>query len=283
LSVSIVYRGTAIAVAWKVLGGNQPHPWKPEWLQLLRWFSDQIDPTWTIVVLTDRGLSARWLFQAIVELGWHPLMRVTRRGQFLPEGWTKPQEFWRFVPEVGRTWQGRGVAFPRTAERRLPCTLLACWTEGHTDGWYVLTDLPPQAACVAWYGLRMWIEHGYEQYKSTGWHWDKTRITDPERARRVWLALAVATLWVVAVGGAHDHDEELRETMPRWPATEVRRHGPAPTPTQRLVSVLQQGIAVIMAVLLSGGFPKPETWYPEPWPGVEVIIQERSHEQPSRS
>jgi hypothetical protein len=65
---------------------------------------------------------------------------------------------------------------------------------------------PPQVAAAARYGLRMWIEHGFEQFKSTGWHWQKTRITDPDRAGRMWLAMALATLWVVAVGGEHDHD-----------------------------------------------------------------------------
>ena len=29
LSISIVYRGTAIPVAWKVLRGNVKHPWGP--------------------------------------------------------------------------------------------------------------------------------------------------------------------------------------------------------------------------------------------------------------
>ena len=71
-------------------------------------------------------------------------------------------------PRVGCTWQGRGVAFPRKPERRLACTLLACWAEGHEDGWYILTDLPPQAATAAWYALRMWIEHGFEQFEIGG-------------------------------------------------------------------------------------------------------------------
>ena len=281
LSLSLVYRGTAIPVAWTVLRGNQPHAWKPEWLKLLRWFADQVDPTWTVTVMTDRGLYARWLFQAIVALGWHPMMRVTRLGKFLPVGWNQPHEFWQFVPQVGRTWQGRGVAFPRKPERRLACTLLACWTEGHADGWYVLTDLPPQAADAAWYGLRMWIEHGFEQFKSAGWQWQKTRITEPDRAGRMWLAIALATLWVVAVGGQRDHDEGPRETMPHLPATEVHRQGPDSSGRNRLVSVFCQGIAVILALLIRGQLAMPEKWYPEPWPGIEIIIQEREHEQPA--
>ena len=90
LSLSLVYRGTAIPIAWKVLWGNRPHSWKPEWLKLLRWFADQVDPTWTVTVMTDRGLYARWLFQEIVALGCTD-ERMTRQGKFRPEGWNRPQ------------------------------------------------------------------------------------------------------------------------------------------------------------------------------------------------
>jgi hypothetical protein len=185
LSLSIVDRGTAIPVAWKVLHAHKPHPWKPEWLRLLRWFHNQIAPDWMVIVLTDRGLYAPWLFRAITRLGWHPMMRITRRNQFLPEGWVHPKPVWWFAPEVGRSWPGRGVAFPKTPRCRLPCTLLAWWAEGHADGGYLVTDLPPQAADAAWYGLRRWIEHGFEQFKSGGGQWQTTRMTAPERVSRV--------------------------------------------------------------------------------------------------
>src|SRR4051794_22744299 len=72
LSISIVYRGSAIPVAWKVLPANVAHPWKPEWLSLLAAFSELVPADWTVVVMTDRGLYARWLFRAIVGFGWHP-------------------------------------------------------------------------------------------------------------------------------------------------------------------------------------------------------------------
>ena len=37
--------------------------------------------------------------------------------------------------------------------------------------------------------------------KRRGWQWHKTQMVDGARAERLWLALAVATLWVVGVGG----------------------------------------------------------------------------------
>ena len=56
-------------------------------------------------------------------------------------------------------------------------------------------------ADAAWYGLRVWIEQGFKLIKRGGWQWQRTRMTDPERAERLWLAVAVATLWLVSVGG----------------------------------------------------------------------------------
>ena len=291
LSISIVYRGTAIPVAWKILPANVKHPWEPEWETLLQWFHGQVDPRWTVVVLTDRGLYARWLFQAIVALGWHPMMRITHRNRFLPAGWVHHQPVWWFASQVGRRWQGRGVAFPTTPESRLECTLLACWSQGHDDGWYIITDLPPQVAEAAWYGLRMWIEHGFEQFKSGGWQWQKSRITDPDRASRMWLAMAVATRWVVSVGGAEDASGGPIETMP---ALEVGGQGgrprsgaAAPEPQRRwespgsprLVSVLRKGLAVVLAALVMGRGVVMSSWYPEPWPQIPPGIQVEHHEQ----
>ena len=97
----------------------------------------------------------------------------------------------------------------------------------------------------------------------------------------MWLAIALATLWVVAVGGQRDHDEGPRETVPHLPATEVHMQGPESSGRNRLISVFCQGIAVILALLIRGQLARPEKWYPEPWPGIEIIIQAREHEQPA--
>ena len=70
--------------------------------------------------------------------------------------------------------------------------------------WLIVTDLAPEQATAVWYGMRSWIEGGFKDTKRGGWHWHQTKMTDPERAERLWLAIAVATLWVVSVGGEVD-------------------------------------------------------------------------------
>ena len=73
----------------------------------------------------------------------------------------------------------------------------------------------------------------------------------------MWLALALATFWVVAVGGAHDRAAEAQETIPDLPNTDPHRHGPKPPGPKRIVSVLAQGIALILAMLIEGKISPP--------------------------
>src|SRR5262249_42704921 len=156
------------------------------WKALLSHFQRAVPANWNVIVLADRGLYAKWLFDAITALGWHPLLRINKGGKFRPQGWYHWVSLTDLVPRSGCRWQGRGTAF-KSFYGRMDCTLLAWWGEGHEDPWLVLTDLPPEAADVCWYGLRAWIEQGFKRIKRGGWQWQHTRMTDPARAERLWL------------------------------------------------------------------------------------------------
>lgn len=167
LAVSVVYRGCAIPVAWTVLPANQKHAWRGEWLRLVHQVWRGIPRQDTVIVLADRGLYACWLYRRIRRLGWHPFLRVNLGGSFRPACQRTFQPFRAFVPQPGCRWEGVGTAF-KTKAAQLPCTLLACWEVGYRDPWLILTDLPPEAADVAWDGLRAWIEQGFKISKRGG-------------------------------------------------------------------------------------------------------------------
>jgi hypothetical protein len=261
LAVSVLYRGCAVPVAWKIVQANEPHAWEPEWKTLLNHFRQRVPDEWKVIVLADRGLYAKWLFEAIVALHWHPLLRVNKQGNFQPEGWYRWQRLSEVVTRVGQRWQGRGAAF-KTKSAQLPCTLLACWQEGYAEPWLVLTDLPPQAADVCWYGLRAWIEQGFKRIKRGGWQWQYTRMEDPARAERLWLAVAIATWWLLSVGG--EADEQLpAETMTKVPQTQRSRR-----PRWRLIAVFHRGWTQILAALLDHDSLPLGTGWPEPWPDM---------------
>lgn len=52
--------------------------------------------------------------------------------------------------------------------------------------------------------MRSWIECLFQDAKRGGWKWHQTKMTDPTRAEGHWLAIALATLWLVSVGGEQD-------------------------------------------------------------------------------
>jgi hypothetical protein len=272
---------------------NQPAAWRPHWLRLLRQIRPAIPSRLTVIVLADRGLYARWLFRRIRRLGWHPFLRVNAQGTFRPACARAGRRLrvlsGCFVPRPGTTWQGAGVAFTEK-HSRLSCTLLACWQEAPARGypkgpWLILTDLPPEAAEAGWYGLRAWIEQGFKRpegaRKRAGWQWQRTRMEDPDRAARLWLAVAgrvpSGCLWMLLVGGEADDtipDSTLLDLTPTL-ATQrrQRQHPHAGTRRLRLVSCFRRGWTRILVALLNHQ-PLPwGTFNPNPWPPTPGPIQ----------
>jgi hypothetical protein len=136
-----------------------------------------------------------------------------------------------------RTGRGRVDCFVQSTVR---CTLLARWDEGYADAWLVLTDLAPEAADVVWYSMRSWIEGGFKDTKRGGWQWHQTKMTDHARASRLWLAIAVATLWVVSVGGEADATQPC-SGLEALPALHVSRRQATKRSRPRLQSCFAQG------------------------------------------
>ena len=267
LSISLVYRGNAIPIAWKILPGNQSHPWEPEWERLLTLLQPAVPPSMLVLVLTDRGLYSRSLFRKIQEFHWHPFMRIKNGGSFRPQ----EQNFLplaTFAARRGQFWCGVGTAFQRVS-RQQPATLLAFWAQEAKEPWLILTDLPPDQAEICWYALRFWIEPSFRTIKRGGLLWHHTKMTDPERAERLWLPMALAMFWFMSAGTPRD---ELQITTPAFstdlPTTEalppnlpatglpmrqtLTQRQPLPTRPVRKLSVTRRGWFHTLVSLVSG-------------------------------
>ena len=261
LAISIVYRGCAIPIAWVLVSATTKEAWKKHWLALFKELKGSIPPDWTVIVLADRGLYAKWLYKAIVKANWHPFLRLKKSGTYRPKDEHSFRSLAQVVATVGSSWCGEVVCFKTNP---LACTLLARWDEGHQEAWLIITDLAPDQADAFWYAMRPWIECGFKHTKRGGWQWQNTRMTDPNRASRLWLAIAVATLWVVSVGG--DAEENLpASSFDQLPATHIARRTTKRS-RPRLVSCFRRGIVTILTALI-GGLPLPlGRFHPQPWP-----------------
>ncbi len=168
LAISVVYRGCTIPVAWAVVGATTKGAWRPHWEALFRHLQGSVPADWTVLVLADRGLYARWFYRHIQMRGWHPFLRINQGGQVRPLEQDRFRPLTSVVPQIGPRWSGQVDCFV-SAHSRLRCTLLACWDAPHTDPWLIVTDLPPEVADCAWYGMRAWIECGFRSTKRGGW------------------------------------------------------------------------------------------------------------------
>ena len=241
LSINVLYRSCAIPIAWKVVKGTSKGSWKPYWQQLFQSLQDIVPQDYLVIVSADRGLYADWLYQEIVTLGWHPFLRINHQGQYRTWGSTSWKALAAVVTPKTKNWSGQITCFKGNS---IDCTLLARWDDGYTDPWLILTDLKPEQANVGWYRFRSWIECSYRDVKSDGFGWHKTRLRQPDRAERHWLAMAVAMLWMVTLGGEQQIDD-------REPLISDRTTLSQPT-TDSELSCFLHGLLTIVVQLLSG-------------------------------
>jgi hypothetical protein len=264
LALSVVYRGCAIPVAWKIVGAEEKGSWRPHWIGLLTAVQGSVPRDFTVLVCTDRGLYARWLYEQIQALGWHPFLRINQQGTFRPLEQPTFRCLATAAPTQGSSWCGRVDCFSEEVSR-LRCTLLAHWEAGYHEVWLLITDLAPEQATAAWYGMRSWVEAGFKDEKRGGWQWHQTKMTDPQRAERLWLAMAVATFWAVSVGGEADATLPV-SSLEALPPTHVARRTASGRTRPRMLSCFARGLLAIVGALLRGEGLRLGRFRPEPWP-----------------
>jgi hypothetical protein len=189
---------------------------------------------------------AQWLFRAIQAQGWHPLMRINTGGTCVERATGRRWSLAALAAHcAGRVWHNDVVCFQDAA--RLRCTLLVMWDKAQKEPWLLLTDLAPATVSPTWYGWRMWIEEGFKALKSGGFHWERTRMTDPARAERLWLVLALATLRCAAADSAPEPPPR------RLPPPHFSRAAspPGPSAYPRL-SLIKRGMLALLAAALCG-------------------------------
>ena len=99
--ISVVYRGCAIPVAWRIHRATQRGSWMDPTVELLRKLAPAVPKEMTVIVLCDRGIASPKLWRQI----------RAQDGRRLPAQ--------HFVSRPDTAWIGRGTAFS-TPQRKTP-------------------------------------------------------------------------------------------------------------------------------------------------------------------
>ena len=146
LSISVMYRGCGIPIAWKIIRAGQEGEWRPYWEGLLATLEGVVPADWKVIVMADRGLYAAWLYQAIVKLGWHPMLRVNEELSFREAGEESFSPMGMRLKRRGRGWSGKGE-WSEYGER-MKGTVLIRWEKGYEEKIVVVTDLSEKTLYV---------------------------------------------------------------------------------------------------------------------------------------
>jgi hypothetical protein len=261
LAASVLYQGFAIPVAWRIVKANCKGAWKPHWQEIIDELAPKMPEHLEVFVLADRGLYAPWLFQQIIGLGWHPFLRINPHGWFRVNGQEAFVPLQQLAAREGESCHYPGTAFKGKTKQLKECRLLSTWQPGQETAWLILTDAKTSND-IGTYALRNWIEQGFKHTKRDGWQWHKSRITDPTRAERIWLAMAVSTLWLAKVGGQAEAASA---------AARDRRASAAKV--VRAVSLFRRGMAELRAKIVCGRRLPTGRWYYRPWPTFHAHTQ----------
>lgn len=200
LQVSLAYHGRAVALAWAVYSartGLGPEVWLSLFERVLDEAKALLPEGWMVRTLLDRGFVSPRIWDAVLARGWHPVLRLQQSVRV-----RKSRESERPVGELLGKEPGLiavvGEIFKKGGWR--VGTVTALRRDGMEESWLLASDLPAGEQRALEYAVRMHIEESFRDDKRSGWQWEQSRVTDPERAERLLLVLHLATLWCLSAG-----------------------------------------------------------------------------------
>lgn len=216
IRVSIVYRGRAIPLVWKVIEHGSSSVAFSEYKPLLAQAA-QLLPVYgirKIVFLADRGFADTALMRYVQHtLHWHWRIRIKscfkvyrRRRQVC--------KISRCAPKAGEAYFWHTIRI--TDEQYGPVHLAMAHLRENGERWYVLSDEPTSLQTFDDYGLRFDIEENFLDDKSNGFQLESSLIRSAQALTRLCLVLAVATLFLVCQGVDVVRSGQRRWVDPHW-------------------------------------------------------------------
>lgn len=216
IQISIVYRGRAIPLAWKVLNHNSSTVGFADYKDVLTRAQERLPLYFRgeIYFLADRGFADTQLMHSLThDLKWHWRIRIK-------------SNFWVFRPKKRRCQvanikpKAGNAHFLHhvhiTAERFGPVHLALARLRGNDEDWLIASDQPTSVETFDEYGLRFDIEVGFLDMKSNGFQLESSLFRNADALCRLCFVLAVTTLYLVSVGTDFTCSDNRRRVDPHW-------------------------------------------------------------------
>lgn len=199
--LSLIYRGRALPLVWKVVERQSVSVGFGDYADLLWRAKDLFPAGCCVTLLADRGFVDVELMRLAVQLGWHFILRA-KQSLLVYRAFHDSTKVGRLMPPKGHIHL---FDVTQVTARRFGPVALALGHVRTAQGyqpWALITDLPPSLETFTQYGRRFDIEENFLDDKSAGFQLEASELRNAQVLERLCLILATATLYLVATGTA---------------------------------------------------------------------------------
>jgi Transposase DDE domain len=211
--ISLIYRGRAIPLVWKVLQHPSSSVAYAAYTDILDTAASLLPLYGKVIFFADRGFADTHLMNHLRRLNWHWRIRIKSSFWIYRRG-HQPCKASRLSLAVGEARFWHHVYITKTQYG--PVHLALARRPDGKEEWLVVSDEPTDVKTFEEYGLRFDIEENFLDDKSNGFQLESSLIRSAKALERLCLVLAIATLYLVSQGTEVIKQGKRRWVDPHW-------------------------------------------------------------------
>lgn len=211
--ISVIYRGRAVPMVWKVL----EHPSSSVAYEVYKDLLDEVAKLLPfgckVVFSADRGFADTHLMGHLGRLKWHWRIRI--KGNF----WIYRNGKCRCKVNRIPLFRGQALFWHHvhiTKDHYGPVHLALGRPLNSKEYWFVVSDEPTELKTFEEYGLRFDIEENFLDDKSNGFQLESSLIRSTKALERLCFVLAITTLYLISQGTEVVKQGKRRLVDPHW-------------------------------------------------------------------
>ena len=206
--ISLVYRGRAVPLVWKVLDHPSSRVAYNVYKEMLEKVAELLPLRCHVVFCADRGFADTHLMAHLARLGWHWRIRIKGSFGIYRDG-TRCRKVHRIPLSPGQALFWHHVYI--TKQWYGPVHLALGRPQDSKVYWFVVSDEPTEPKTCEEYGLRFAIEENFLDDQSNGFQLESSLLRSAKPLERLCGVLAITTLYLVAQG-----TEVVKQGKRRW-------------------------------------------------------------------
>lgn len=210
IRLCVIYRGRSIPLVWKTIKHKSSTVKLSCYKDLLVQAKEFLPENVGITFLADRGFVDIKLMTFLSQLGWHWRIRFKKGINIYRQA--RNSKKWCRVKVSAQHGHANFYHNVCITEEHFGTVHIAfARLSGSRESWCIVSDEPTNEETLKEYSLRFEIEEGFKDDKSGLFQLESSKLRDAAALTRLYLIVAVATLFLVSQGV-----EIVRLGLRRW-------------------------------------------------------------------